>query len=125
MTILLPSLICSTSYPLVVVGASDADMVLAARTVIASGGGQAVVADGQILASLSLPLAGLMSPQSVREVAEAEAALRAAAQSLGSELPDPFATLSFLALPVVPHLRLTDEGLVDVDRFALVPLYAE
>ncbi len=119
------STVAHDAHPLVVVGASDADMVLAARTVIASGGGQAVVADGQILASLSLPLAGLMSPQSVREVAEAEAALRAAAQSLGSELPDPFATLSFLALPVVPHLRLTDEGLVDVDRFALVPLYAE
>ncbi len=119
------STIAHDAHPLVVVGASDADMVLAARTVIASGGGQAVVADGQILASLSLPLAGLMSPQSVREVAEAEAALRAAAQSLGSELPDPFATLSFLALPVIPHLRLTDEGLVDVDRFALVPLYVE
>ena len=68
---------------------------------------------------------GIMSPQPVHEVAAAEAALRAAAQSLGSELPDPFATLSFLALPVIPHLRLTDEGLVDVDRFALVPLYVE
>jgi adenine deaminase len=113
------------AHPLVVVGASDADMVLAARTVIASGGGQAVVADGQVLAALGLPLAGIMSPQSVHEVAAAEAALRAAAQSLGSELPDPFATLSFLALPVIPHLRLTDEGLVDVDRFALVPLYVE
>ena len=119
------STVAHDAHPLVVVGASDADMVLAARTVIASGGGQAVVADGQILASLCLPLAGLMSPQSVREVAEAEAALRAAAQSLGSELPDPFATLSFLALPVIPHLRLTDEGLVDVDRFAIVPLYVE
>ena len=113
------------AHPLVVVGASDADMVLAARTVIASGGGLAVVADGQVLATLGLPLAGIMSPQSVHEVASAEAALRAAAHSLGSELPDPFATLSFLALPVIPHLRLTDEGLVDVDRFALVPLYVE
>jgi adenine deaminase len=113
------------AHPLVVVGASDADMVLAARTVIALGGGQAVVADGQVLAALGLPLAGIMSAQSVHEVAVAEAALRAAAQGLGSELPDPFATLSFLALPVIPHLRLTDEGLVDVDRFALVPLYVE
>jgi adenine deaminase len=119
----LASTVAHDAHPLVVVGADDDDMVLAARTVIATGGGQAVVAGGTVLASLALPLAGLLSPRSARDVADAEAALRAAAQGLGSVLPDPFATLSFLALPVIPHLRLTDEGLVDVDRFAAVPLY--
>ncbi len=117
------STVAHDAHPLVVVGASDADMLLAAGTVIASGGGQAVVADGRVLASLPLPLAGLMSPQPAQDVAEAEAELREAAQSLGSRLPDPFATLSFLALPVIPHLRLTDEGLIDVDQFARVSLY--
>ncbi len=119
----LASTVAHDAHPLVAVGASDDDMALAARTVIASGGGQAVVADGEVLASLALPLAGLLSRRPAREVAGAEAALRSAAHDLGSPLPDPFATLSFLALPVIPHLRLTDEGLVDVDRFERVPLY--
>ncbi len=119
----LASTVAHDAHPLVVVGASDDDMALAARTVIAAGGGQAVVADGKVLASLALPLAGLLSPRPAVDVADAEAALRAAAKGLGAVLPDPFATLSFLALPVIPHLRLTDEGLIDVDQFAPVPLY--
>ena len=121
----LASTVAHDAHLLVVVGVSDDDITLAARTVIASGGGQAVVADGEVLASLALPLAGLLSRRPACEVADAEAALRSAAHSLGSPLPDPFATLSFLALPVIPHLRLTDEGLVDVDRFERVPLYEQ
>ena len=119
----LATTVAHDAHPLVVVGISDDDMALAARTVIAAGGGQAVVADGEVLASLPLPIAGLLSPLLAPEVGRAEAALREAARSLGSTLEDPFATLSFLALPVIPHLRLTDEGLVDVDRFERVPLY--
>jgi len=119
----LATTVAHDAHPLVVVGASDADMEAAARSVIASGGGQAVVADGQVVARLALPLAGLLSPEPAEKVAVAEASLRAAAHDLGSRLPDPFATLSFLALPVIPSLRITDEGLVDVDRFEPVPLF--
>lgn len=119
----LASTVAHDAHPLVVVGTSDEDMLCAARAVLASGGGQAVAADGEVLASLPLPLAGLLSQESARGVAAREAALRDAARSLGSPLADPFAAVSFLALPVIPHLRLTDEGLVDVDRFARVPLF--
>ncbi|MCX6100891.1 MAG: adenine deaminase, partial [Candidatus Bipolaricaulota bacterium] len=77
----LASTVAHDAHLLVVVGVSDDDITLAARTVIASGGGQAVVADGEVLASLALPLAGLLSRQPAREVAAAEAALRSAAHS--------------------------------------------
>ncbi len=119
----LASTVAHDAHPLIAVGVSDDDMLLAARTVAALGGGQAVAADGEILASLALPLAGLLSPLGARDVAAAERELRSAARRLGCGLADPFATLSFLSLPVIPHLRLTDEGLVDVDRFERVPLY--
>lgn len=121
----LATTVAHDAHSLVVVGASDEDMVHAARSVIAAGGGQAVVADRKELATLSLPLAGLLSPERAEDVALAEAAVRGAAHALGSTLPDPFATLSFLALPVIPSLRLTDEGLVDVDRFAPTSLFSD
>jgi adenine deaminase len=84
-----------------------------------------VVADGKPLASLPLPVAGLMSPDPLETVAAQLEAVEAAAASLGVSLPSPFAVLSFLALPVIPELRLTDLGLVDVQRMALVPLAAD
>lgn len=120
----LATTVAHDAHPLVVVGVSDSDMLLAAQAVIATGGGQAVAADGHVLATLPLPLAGLMSTRPAAEIARREAELRRAAHELGSSLPDPFATLSFLALPVIPSLRLTDEGLIDVERFAPTPLFA-
>ena len=100
-------------------------MLTAARRVGALHGGM-VVADGeQVLAEVPLPLGGLMSAQPLETVrGEVDAAVRAA-RGLGSPLHDPFMAMSFLALEVIPALKLTDKGLVDVDRFDLVPLWVE
>jgi adenine deaminase len=108
------------SHNIIVVGANDADMALAANRVIAMGGGFAVSGDGQILAELALPLAGLMSLEPFEAVCSSLHDLRDAARSLGCTLPEPFLQVAFLALPVIPHLKITDRGLFDVDQFALV-----
>ena len=92
---------------------------------ITVGGGLTVVAGGRVLADLPLPIAGLMSPRPLHEVAAAYAHLKEAYRALGGTLPDPFMALSFLALPVIPELKLTDLGLVDVGRFQLVSLWEE
>jgi adenine deaminase len=81
------------------------------------------VENGQILAALPLPIAGLISDRPLAEVAERARQLDRAARSLGCVLPAAFMTLSFLALPVIPSLKLTDRGLVDVGRFEIVPLF--
>ena len=98
-------------HNLIVLG-NDADDIRTAATHLASlGGGQCVVRDGKILADLPLPIAGLMSARPAAEVAAEVATLNAAARQTGCILSDPFATLSFLALPVIPSLKLTDRGL--------------
>jgi adenine deaminase len=112
-------------HNLVVVGADDQSMMTAVRRVAAMHGGM-VVADGeQVLAELALPLGGLMSNLPVEEVHHQMAAAVAAARALGSPLHDPFMTVSFLALEVIPNLKLTDKGLVDVNRFQFVPLWVD
>jgi adenine deaminase len=121
----LASSVAHDCHNIVVVGADETDMLTAMRHLTALGGGLTVVAGGQVLADLPLPIAGLMSPSPLKEVAAAHARLRAASWELGGTLPDPFMTLSFLALPVIPELKLTDLGLVDVGRFEVVPLFAE
>jgi adenine deaminase len=119
------SSVAHDSHHLVVVGASEADMLAALARLAALGGGLAVVADGRVLAELPLPLAGLMSPKPLQEVAAAYGSLQTAYRELGGSLADPFMALSFLALPVIPALKLTDLGLVDVNRFQVVPLWGE
>ena len=118
----LASSVAHDSHNLIVAGASDEDMQTAIAALASLGGGQVVVADGEILAELPLPIAGLMSEEPLDTVADAAAGLDRAAASLGCRLPAPFMTLSFLGLPVIPHLKLTARGLVDVDRFQIVPL---
>lgn len=120
----LASSVSHDSHNLVVVGVSPAEIAHAARAVERMGGGLAAVRDGEVVASLPLPVAGLMSPASAAEAETAVEKLNAAAKAAGCALPAPFMTLSFLALPVIPSLKLTDRGLVDVNRFALVPLEA-
>jgi adenine deaminase len=117
------SSVAHDSHNIVVVGANDADMRAAVEAVAEMGGGQVVVADGQVKAQLPLPIAGLMSDQPLEEVRDRIEALTAAARELGCVLPDPLMTMSFLALPVIPTLKLTDKGLVDVEQFAIVPLF--
>ena len=110
-------------HNLVVIGADDASMMAAARAVAEMGGGLVVACDGEITAKLPLPIGGLMSDQPIHAVATLYDALRAAAHAQGSPLHDPFMAMSFMALEVIPHLKLTDKGLVDVDQFVLVDLF--
>jgi adenine deaminase len=108
------------SHNITVVGAGDADMALAVNRVIAMGGGFAVADEGVITAELALPLAGLMSLNSFETVSHDLEHLREAAKALGCVLPEPFLQVAFLALPVIPHLKMTDRGLFDVDAFDFV-----
>lgn len=110
-------------HNLVVIGADDASMRTAARAVAEASGGLAVANGETILALLPLPIAGLMSDRPIEEVRDTMKALLAAAHGLGAKLRDPFMAMSFLALEVIPSLKLTDLGLVDVERFELVPLF--
>jgi adenine deaminase len=111
-------------HNLVTIGADDQSMLTAARAASSYGGGLAVAVGETIFARLPLPIAGLMSDQPVAQVAGAYRRLLAAAKELGSTLPDPFMAMSFMALEVIPSLKLTDRGLVDVDKFELVDLFA-
>lgn len=117
------STVAHDSHNLVVVGASDADILAAARAVEGMGGGQAVVKGGEVVAELPLGVAGLMSTLPLREVAERVRRLQGAARGLGSPLEDPFMTLSFMALPVIPELKITDRGLFEVATFSHTPLF--
>ncbi|MDX1503673.1 MAG: adenine deaminase C-terminal domain-containing protein, partial [Thermoanaerobaculia bacterium] len=119
----LASSVAHDHHNLVVVGADDRSMLTAARRCAELGGGM-VVADGDdVLAQVPLPHAGLMSDLPIEEVRDQLDTAIAAARALGSNLHDPFMAMSFLALEVIPSLKLTDRGLVDVDRFELVPLW--
>ena len=110
------------AHNMVVVGVDDPSMARVVERLGELGGG-IVVADGaEILSELPLPVAGLLSDRPLADVLAASRALNAAAQELGVAYPHPFQVLAFLALSVIPSLKITDRGLVDVDRFELVPL---
>jgi adenine deaminase len=121
----LASTVGHDAHNLAVVGDDDGDMVIAAKAVAQAGGGQAVVARGKVLEVLKLPIAGLMSDEPAEEVIAAQARLLYASHSLGCPHHDPFMPLSFLPLPVIPKLKLSDLGLVDVERFEVVPLLSD
>ncbi|MCX7324600.1 MAG: adenine deaminase [Hyphomicrobiales bacterium] len=108
------------SHNLCVVGVDEASMAAAANRLVEIGGGFCVADKGTVLAELALPIAGLMSDGTFEEVHDRLIPLRAAAKSLGVTLAEPFLQVAFLTLPVIPHLKITDKGLVDVDRFALI-----
>ena len=108
------------SHNLCVVGVDEADMAAAVNRLRELEGGFAVARDGNVVAELALPVAGLMSLKSFEEVRETLVPLRAAAKGLGVTLAEPFLQVAFLPLPVIPHLKITDMGLVDVDKFAFV-----
>jgi adenine deaminase len=110
-------------HNVVAVGASDAALVEGVNRVIAGGGGIAVVGDGLPGELLRLPVAGLMSDDYAELVAASYQRLTARAKELGSPLTAPFMTLSFMALLVIPKLKLSDRGLFDCERFGLVPLF--
>jgi len=120
----LASSVAHDAHNLVVVGASDDDMVFAIERLAELGGGIVTVADGRVLSECPLPVAGLLSDQRLDVVVGQSRAANEAAQELGWQGATPFLTLAFLALSVIPSLKLTDKGLVDVDRFELVPIEA-
>jgi adenine deaminase len=108
------------SHNITVVGADDSDMALAANRLGALQGGFVVTDGGRVLAELALPVAGLMSQLDFEGVRAKLIPLRAAAKSLGCTLAEPFLQVAFLPLPVIPHLKITDKGLVDVDAFKVI-----
>lgn len=117
------STVAHDSHNLVVAGTDDASIMLAIKEIERIQGGLVVIGDKEVLGSLALPLAGLMTDWDIGEVREQLANLHKMARSLGvREEYDPFMTLAFLSLPVIPDLKLTDEGLVDVAAFRLVPV---
>jgi adenine deaminase len=112
------------AHNIVVVGVDDGDMARAAGRLSETGGGLVVIADRGVQAELPLPVAGILSDAPFEEVVELSDACLAAVRGLGCEFPAPFQTLSFLALSVIPKLKITDQGLIDVEAFEIVGLEA-
>ena len=119
----LASTVAHDSHNLIVVGANDSDMVVAANALRELGGGLVVVRGGRVEAQLPLPVAGLLSTAPLERVVKLKKEVNQAALALGATLEQPFMALSFMALPVIPKLKLTDQGLVDVESFKHVPLF--
>jgi len=117
------STVAHDHHNIVVAGMDDRSMLTAARAIAKTQGGMAVAEGDTVLAQLPLPIAGLMSDQPIEQVRDRIEELLRGAQRLGSLLHDPFMAMSFLALPVIPDLKLTDRGLVDVKKFELVPFF--
>ena len=108
------------SHNVCVIGCNDSDMAAAVNRLIEIKGGFVAAVDGKVMAELALPVAGLMSDRPFEEVEQGLRKLRSAVSAMGTTLHEPFLQMAFLALPVIPHLRITDKGLVDVDKFELV-----
>jgi adenine deaminase len=120
------SSIAHDSHNVIVAGMNDSDMLSAVRYISSIGGGLAVVENGHISADLPLPIAGLMSNEPIESVVSSLRAVNLASLRLGSNVTrDIFMLLSFLALPVIPSLKLTDRGLVDVEKFRVVSIWAD
>ena len=118
----LASTVAHDAHNVVVVGVDDNDMARAVQRLVELGGGIVAVESRGVRAELPLPVAGLLSDAPLADVVAQSRACNEAAAALGCQVATPFLTLSFLALSVIPKLKLTDHGLVDVDRFEIVPL---
>jgi adenine deaminase len=118
----LASSVAHDAHNLVIAGVDDHDILRAARVLEEMGGGFACVVDGEVRASVPLPFGGLVSPLPAAELVQQLRVLDAAAAELGCTLEHPCMTLSFLSLSVIPSLKLTDQGLIDVETFTLLPL---
>ncbi len=108
------------SHNICVVGVSDEDMAVAVNRLSEIRGGFVVVDGGKVTAEIALPVAGLMSLEPYESVRHTLHHLRQAAYALGTTLTEPFLQVAFLPLPVIPHLKISDRGMVDVDRFELI-----
>jgi adenine deaminase len=119
------STVAHDSHNIIVVGASDEDMMLAAREAVAMGGGMTTVKNGNIVARLPLPIAGLMSDEGIDTVRSELESLVHSVSGLGCTLHNPFATLSFMALTPIPEIKITDQGLFDSVNFRFISLFAD
>ncbi len=119
------STVAHDAHNLLVVGTNDEDMALAANTLIECGGGMVVVADGQVLGLVELPIAGLMDSLDAVSMSEKVHAVEKAWEEIGCTLPSPFMTMALIPLACLPQLRLTNRGLVDCTTFSFVPLTVE
>ncbi len=118
----LGSSVCHDSHNIVVVGANEEDMVVCMHWIKEHGGGFVVAQNGEVIAGLPLPIAGLMSQEPMENIYKQLKDLRVAAAQLGCPLQEPFLQLAFLCLPVIPELKITDKGIVDVNKFDFVAL---
>lgn len=121
----LASSVAHDSHNIIVVGTCDEDMIAAVRRIVEMNGGLAVVDDQKVVADIPLPIAGLMSTKPLKDVRSRIDIMINAARALGASVSDPFMSLSFLALPVIPELKLTDKGLFDVNQFTHVSLFID
>lgn len=119
----LASSVAHDSHNIIVVGTNDLDMMTAAVEIVKMQGGLVAAAEGKVLATVPLHIAGLMSDKSAVEVRAEMDKIKEAARDLGCTVSNPYMAMSFLALPVIPRLKLTDKGLVDVEKFEFVPLF--
>ena len=116
------STVAHDSHNMIVIGTNDADMYTAAVALIKCKGGKVVVKDGEIISELALPIAGLMSDREFDYVVDKCEELNQAAFSIGCELNDPFMTMGFLSLPVIPELKITDKGVFDTNKFDFIDI---
>jgi adenine deaminase len=116
----LASSVAHDSHNIVVAGTNDDDMYCAVKEIERIRGGLVIAADGKVAGKLPMPVAGLLADLPLESVAAGLSRLEKTAADLGTTLSSPFSTLSFMALPVIPELRLTDLGLVDVNDFKLI-----
>lgn len=119
------STVAHDSHNMIVIGTNDFDMYTAAVALIKCQGGKVVVKDGEIISQLPLPIAGLMSDKEFDFVVEKCDELNKAAHSIGCKLEDPFMTMGFLSLPVIPELKITDKGVFDTNKFDFVDIFEE
>ena len=117
------SSVAHDSHNILCVGVKDEDIIFAVKRIVEIGGGLVVVAQGRVLSEIALPIAGLMCDLAVDELSKLEVQLNNATKKLGCKMSNPFMTLSFMALPVIPHLKITDKGLVDVNKFCFTSLW--
>jgi adenine deaminase len=117
------STVAHDSHNMIVVGTNDYDMYVAAVELVKSQGGKVVVNNGEVISKLPLPIAGLMSDKEFNHVLDKCSELNEASHSIGCTLEDPFMTLAFMSLPVIPELKITDKGLFDTNKFDFVEIF--
>ena len=117
------STVAHDSHNMIIIGTNDEDMFLAQKELVKSQGGKVVVRNGEILAKLPLPVAGLMSDKDINYVTEQSEKLNVAAREIGCVVDDPFMTMGFLSLPVIPELKITDKGIFSTNGFNFVDIF--